>query len=56
MMDHNTEQGGKEFGLEEYSSVSSIVTRTENQLAKNKRLQNRLEKIRRKMDKSQAKT
>lgn len=35
---------GKEFGLEKYSSVSSIVTRTENQLSKNKRLQNRLEK------------
>jgi hypothetical protein len=47
---------GKEFGLEKYSSVSSIVTRTENQLSKNKKLQNRVKKIRRKMDKSQAKT
>ena len=49
------EKIGKEFGLEKYSSVSSIVTRTENQLARNKRLQKKVEEIRRKIEKSQAK-
>lgn len=47
---------GREFGLEKYSSVSSIVSRTENQLSQNKKLRKRVEVIRRQFDKSQAKT
>lgn len=46
---------GQEFGLEKYSSVSSIVTRTEALLSKNKKLQKRVEEIRRRVEKSQAK-
>jgi REP element-mobilizing transposase RayT len=46
---------GREFGLEKYSSVSSIVTRTEAQLLKNKNMQKRIEEIRRMIEKGQAK-
>jgi chromosomal replication initiation ATPase DnaA len=46
---------GREFGLEKYSSVSSIVTRTEKRLLKNKNMQNRIEEIRRRIEKGQAK-
>jgi len=37
---------GREFGLEKYSSGSSIVTRTEKQLLKHKNMQSRIEEIR----------
>jgi hypothetical protein len=47
---------GSEFGLEKYSSVSSVVMRTEQLVLQNKNLKNRLEKIRSAMNKSQAKT
>jgi REP element-mobilizing transposase RayT len=47
---------GQEFQLLKYSSVSSIVTRTEKQLLKNKQLKNRIKKISLKLNKSQAKT
>jgi hypothetical protein len=47
---------GLEFGLEKYSSVSSVVIRTEKLLSQNKKLRKRLEKIRSLMRKSQAKT
>lgn len=47
---------GSEFELEKYSSVSSIVTRTEQLLSQNKQLQKRVEKVRSILDKSQAKT
>ena len=47
---------GSEFGLEKYSSVSSIVMRTEQLILQNKKLKKRLEKIRSAMSKSQAKT
>lgn len=50
------EEIGREFGILKYSSVSSIVTRTEKQILKNKKLQNRIEKINRMLVKSQAKT
>lgn len=50
------EEIGKEFGLNKYSSVSSIVVRTENQLSQDKRLQKQVEGIRRQLQKSQAKT
>ena len=49
------EEIGREFELFKYSSVSSIVTRTEKQLLRNKQLQNRIEEIRQKLNKSQAK-
>ena len=47
---------GLEFGLEKYSSVSSIVMRTEQLILQNKKLKKRLEKIRSAISKSQAKT
>lgn len=46
---------GKEFGLKKYSSVSSIVVRTENRLSKDKQLQKLVDGIKRKIKKSQAK-
>jgi len=49
------EEIGKEFGLEKYSSVSSIVTRTGKQLSQNKQLQRRVEGIMWQLGKSQAK-
>lgn len=42
---------GREFGLEKYSSVSSIVTRTETQLQKNKHMQNRIKEIKKMLEK-----
>ncbi len=36
---------GQEFGLEQYSSVSDIVTRPEKQLSQNKQLQDRINEI-----------
>lgn len=45
------EEIGQEFGIRKYSTVSSIVTRTDNQLAQDKHLRNRLEEIRLKIDK-----
>jgi chromosomal replication initiation ATPase DnaA len=39
------EEIGREFGLEKYSSVSSIVTRTESILSQDKQLRNRVNKI-----------
>jgi putative transposase len=50
------EEIGREFGLEKYSSVSSIVTRTANQLSQDKQLRNRVEKLSFELGKSQAKT
>ena len=50
------EEIGQEFELLQYSSVSSIVTRTEKQLSKNKQLRNRIKEISQKLNKSQAKT
>jgi putative transposase len=50
------EEIGREFGFEKYSSVSSIVVRTEKLLAEDTNLRKRLETIRRKLEKSQAKT
>ncbi|MBU0483574.1 MAG: hypothetical protein KKB30_03565 [Proteobacteria bacterium] len=50
------EEISKEFGLGSYSSVSSIVTRTERLLAKNKPLCIRMAQIKDKISKSQAKT
>ncbi len=47
---------GIEFGLEKYSSVSSIVIRTEQMISQDKKLKKRVEKIRSMLDKSQAKT
>ncbi len=47
---------GREFGLEKYSSVSSIVMRTEQLISQNKHLKKRLEKVRSMLRKSQAKT
>ena len=47
---------GREFGLEKYSSVSSIVMRTEQLISQNKQLKKRLEKVRSMLRKSQAKT
>jgi REP-associated tyrosine transposase len=46
---------GREFGLEKYSSVSSIVTRTEKQLSRDKQMRNRIGKISEEIAKSQAK-
>ena len=43
---------GLEFGLEKYSSVSSIVMRTEQLILQNKKLKKRLEKIRSAISKS----
>jgi chromosomal replication initiation ATPase DnaA len=50
------EEIGQEFELLQYSSVSSIVTRTEKQLSKNKQLRNRIKEINQKLNKGQAKT
>jgi hypothetical protein len=47
---------GVEFGLEKYSSVSSIVMRTEQLITQKKQLKKRVEKIRSILSKSQAKT
>jgi chromosomal replication initiation ATPase DnaA len=47
---------GKGFGLEKYSSVSSIVGRAEKQLALNKELRKTVAAVRRSIEKSQAKT
>ena len=47
---------GSEFGHVKYSSVSSIVMRTEQLILQNKKLKKRLEKIRSAICKSQAKT
>jgi len=49
------EEIGREFELLTYSSVSSIVTRMEEQLSKNKELRSRIEKINLKLNKSHAK-
>jgi chromosomal replication initiation ATPase DnaA len=54
------EEIGREFGIEKYSSVSSIVTKTEKQLSQNKELQNKelknmVDRICQRLDKSQAK-
>jgi hypothetical protein len=46
---------GREFGIEKYSSVSSIVTKTEKQLSQNKELKNMVDRICQRLDKSQAK-
>ena len=46
---------GKGFGLLKYSSVGSIVLRTERIISEQKTLQKRLKSIKRKLDKSQAK-
>ncbi len=43
------EEIGKEFGIEKYSSVSSIVVRTEKQLSHSEQLQNRVDDISRKL-------
>jgi chromosomal replication initiation ATPase DnaA len=50
------EEIGREFGIEKYSSVSSIVTRTERQLSQNILLQQRVERIELGFNKGQAKT
>ncbi len=47
---------GAEFGLEKYSSVSSIVMRTEQLILQKKQLKKRVENIRSTLSKSQAKT
>ena len=50
------EEIGKEFGLQSYSSVSSVVIRTEHLLSKSKHLRKMVKKIKRNLNKSQAKT
>lgn len=47
---------GQAFGLEKYSSVSSIVTRVEKRLSKNKQMQKQIGRINLLLNKSQAKT
>jgi REP element-mobilizing transposase RayT len=47
---------GREFGIEKYSSVSSIVTRTKRQLSQNMLLRQRVEGIELRLNKGQAKT
>jgi len=47
---------GREFAIMKYSSVSSIVTRTEKQLLTDKQMQKRVEEILVELNKSQAKT
>jgi REP element-mobilizing transposase RayT len=49
------EEIGREFGLKKYSSVSSIVTKTENQLSKNQALKILVETICQQTGNSQAK-
>ena len=46
----------KEFDLGSYSSVSSVVARTELLLSQSKSLRNKLDKIKKELGKSQAKT
>ncbi|MCF8057074.1 MAG: transposase [Desulfocapsa sp.] len=46
---------GREFGLENYSSVSSIVTRTEKQLSQNQELRDKVDRICLRLDKDHAK-
>lgn len=46
------EEIGQEFGIEKYSSASSIVTRTEKQLVQNKQLRKRIDEISLKLNKS----
>jgi len=46
----------KEFGLGSYSSVSSVVIRTEQLLSKSNKLREMVDKIKRELGKSQAKT
>ena len=50
------EEIGQEFGIGKYSTVSSIVTRTEKQLIQDKQLRKRIDEISQKFNKSQAKT
>jgi chromosomal replication initiation ATPase DnaA len=50
------EEIGREFEILKYSSVSSIVTRTEMQLKTNRQLLNRVEELQLMLDKGQAKT
>ncbi|WP_458776789.1 transposase [Desulforhopalus sp. 52FAK] len=50
------EEIGREFEVLKYSSVSSIVTRTEKKLKTNSQLRNRVEEIHQMLNKSQAKT
>jgi hypothetical protein len=50
------EEIGLEFEILKYSSVSSIVTRTEKQLQTNSQLRDRVEEIHLTLNKSQAKT
>lgn len=47
---------GQVFGIEKYSSVSSVVTRMKKQIAQRKELDLRVEKIGLRLNKSQAKT
>lgn len=46
----------KEFGLGSYTSVSSLVIRTEERLSQSKKLQKRLEEVKSKINKRQRKT
>ena len=48
------EKMGREFGLEKYSSVGSIVKRTKKQFSLDKQLRNRVNKIGMELDKGQA--
>jgi len=50
------EEIGHEFGIWKYSTVSSIVTRTEKQLIRDKRLRKRIDEISQKLNMGQAKT
>jgi putative transposase len=50
------EEIAHEFGLGSYSSVSSIVTRTESQFSENATLQKMVQEIKQEVIKSQAKT
>lgn len=50
------EEIGKEFGLKKYSSVSSIVVRTEHRLSQDNWSRKQVEGVRRQLQKSQAKT
>jgi len=47
---------GKEFGLEKYSSVSSIVSRTTTHLAQSKQMRRQIEEIMQQLEKGQADT
>lgn len=47
---------GSAFGLGKYSSVSSVICRTEQQLSRNKKLQNQIDKIKCELKKGHAKT